>query len=131
MAITPVQAMVPEVGNAVEPSPQTPDGKTLDPKMVKAAHDFEAYVMGYVFQSAAEAVPQSEFSGGGMANNVFQSMFIQEVTAKSATGEKGCGLADMMLRQWSRGPHGIPNQMGAINKELDNSHVYESVNERI
>jgi len=66
---------------------------------VKAAREFESFFVGYVFQTAMEAIPKSDDMGGGMGNDIYSSLFVQEAATRAASG-KGIGLADQIARMF-------------------------------
>lgn len=70
-------------------------------KLATAAKNFEAYITSYVFSAAYESLPQNEFSGS-QAENMYQSLFINETMTQQAKHGGGGGLAEMMLKQFRR-----------------------------
>lgn len=77
-------------------------GKLTDKeKLEKSVREFEAYFVGYVFEQAHKAVPKSGFLGDGSHEDMFQSMFIQEIAKEGEKTSHGFGLAEAMLRQLS------------------------------
>ncbi|MBI4239271.1 MAG: peptidoglycan DD-metalloendopeptidase family protein [Deltaproteobacteria bacterium] len=75
--------------------------------MVKAARDFEAFFLGFVYERAYESIPKSELMGGGMADSMYHALFMQEVTAQGVKSGEGVGLAKMLMKQWDRHPGGF------------------------
>lgn len=72
-------------------------------KSFKAAKDFESFFVGYVFQTAFQSIPKSEMMDGGMGNEIYQGMFVEQVTQKAVEG-KGLGLAEQLTRGMSLSP---------------------------
>lgn len=63
----------------------------------KAAQNFEAFFVGYIFQTAYEAIPKSELTEeGGMGNEMYHSLFIQETVSKIINSGHGFGLANQL-----------------------------------
>lgn len=76
--------------------------KTIQDKwesMQKSARDFEAYFVGSIFQAAYSSIEKSDLLGGSNSNELYQSLFIEEMTKAGANSPKGFGLADAMLKQ--------------------------------
>ncbi|MBX7147964.1 rod-binding protein [bacterium] len=70
-------------------------------EMKQSAKDFEAYFVGSIFQSAYQSIEKSDLFEGGSANELYQSLFIEEMTKAGANSPRGFGLADAMLKQVS------------------------------
>lgn len=65
--------------------------------MRKAAEQFESFFMSQIMEQAYKSIDKSEFSSGGSGEDMFQSMFMQEVSQQGASAGKGFGLADMIM----------------------------------
>lgn len=110
-AVTAVADAVPSGLPSLDPA------ESPDPGTVKAARDFEAFFLGFVYERAYESIPKSELMGGGMADSMYHALFMQEVTAQGVKSGEGVGLAKMLLQQWDRRPGGFsppPTPPGAL-----------------
>ena len=64
----------------------------------QAAHEFEAFFIGFVFNTVFKSMPKSGFLSGGSANEVYNSMFMQELgNDLTKNPAKGLGLARQMM----------------------------------
>jgi len=104
-----------------------------DAKMQKAARDFEAYFVGYIFDTAQASIPKTDLSGeegeGSSSNSqdVFQSMFIQEIAKKGAVSGRGFGIAESMLRQVKGRQSTTDTQASQISLQVEKSPQDNSV----
>ena len=75
------------------------EGSSSREEAMNAAKQFEAFFTGYVFQTAYEAIPKDEgFLGGGMADEIYGSLFIQQAASGSILSGQGLGMAHQMVR---------------------------------
>ncbi len=66
----------------------------------KAATQFEALFMQMVLKSMRDASPKSDLMGGGSSEEMYTSMFDQQLATKMAAS--GTGLAEVLTRQLTR-----------------------------
>lgn len=99
--LSPVDFSMPETTPQAS-KPSSPE------ETVRAAKQFESFFVGFVFQTAYEAVPKSEFMNGGLGEDIFSSMFIEQVAAEMASGKKSLGLSEQIARQRGHG-QGLEN----------------------
>jgi peptidoglycan hydrolase FlgJ len=76
---------------AIQESPE-------DKKLRKACADFEAVLLNYMFQSMKKTVPGDTLFGGGLQKDIYDSMYLQEVSAKIAH-DQSMGIGDALYRQ--------------------------------
>ncbi|MCQ8241939.1 rod-binding protein [Rhizosaccharibacter radicis] len=98
------KALFPAGGGPVAAAdPAAPDAtKAADPKLLKAAQDFEAMTIAQLLQPMFDTVhPSDGFFGGGAGEETFRPMLVSEM-AKEMERHGGIGLAqpvyDEMLR---------------------------------
>ena len=85
--------------SAVPPTAGPVQGSDLNPKVMKAAKDFEAMRIGQLLQPMFDTVDQSqELFGGGAGESNFKPMLITEV-AKQVESHGGFGLAQGIYGQ--------------------------------
>ena len=63
----------------------------------EAAKNFESFFVGYVFQQVFQSIPKSEFMDGGPGHDIYQSMFVEELSSKIAN--QGLGLAKQIEKK--------------------------------
>jgi flagellar protein FlgJ len=83
--------------------------KAIDPenrKLKTACNDFEAILVQFMFKSMKKTVPETGFLGGGYQQDMYESMFFQEVATKLAR-ERGFGIGEALYRQLQK--HAIKN----------------------
>ena len=86
--------------NAV-PAATTPaaQGSEVNPKVMKAAQDFEAMTIGQLLQPMFDTVDQSQgLFGGGAGESNFKPMLVTEM-AKQVESHGGFGLAQGIYQQ--------------------------------
>lgn len=81
-------------GKAVESNSQTQKLK----KLKKAAQQFEAVFLSQVLKSMRQTVPEGGLLQRGLANEIYESMFDEEISMKMAEGQTR-SFADMIFRQ--------------------------------
>ena len=72
-----------------------------DEKLKKACTDLEALFINQIFKSMRQTVPKAGLLGGGSGEEIFQSLFDQELS-RSLAQQKGMGLGQMIYRQMTR-----------------------------
>ncbi len=81
---------------AVAPAAQ---GSEVNPKVMKAAQDFEAMTIGQMLQPMFDTVDQSGgLFGGGAGESNFKPMLVTEM-AKQVESHGGFGLAEGIYQQ--------------------------------
>ena len=81
------------------PSPTQPAPTPLDPKMMKAAQDFEAMAIGQMLEPMFDTVDTAKgLLGGGAGEENFKPMLITEM-AKQVEQRGGLGLANGIYAQ--------------------------------
>ncbi len=88
---------VPITGSSVEWSHLKNANAATPETSKKAAAEFEAFMIGYIFNLAYKTVPKSGLLGDGSTEEIYQSMFINEVATKVAESGRGFGLAQQLL----------------------------------
>ncbi len=68
-------------------------------KIEKVARDFESYFVGYIFEMASRSIPKEGFLGGSSQEQMYQSMFVQQLSSEGAKSPQGFGLAQQLIRQ--------------------------------
>lgn len=74
------------------------DREKSDAKLRKACADFEGVLLQYMFESMKKTVGEGGVFGGGAQQRMYESMFIQEVSATLAR-KSGIGIGDALYRQ--------------------------------
>lgn len=99
-------------------------------QLEKASRDFEAFVMGYIFDSAsasnaeAEGGEEGDESLNSNGSDTYQSMLIQNLSQEGAKSPNGFGLARYLMHQiQARGGPVPTNGAGAGEKAGKNSEV--------
>jgi len=72
-----------------------------DEKLKKACTDLEALFIHQIFKSMRQTIPKTGLLGGGSEEEIFQSLFDQELS-RSLAQRKGMGLGQMIYRQMTR-----------------------------
>jgi flagellar protein FlgJ len=67
-------------------------------KLKKACDDFEALLIQFMFKSMKKTVPGNGILDGGYQQDMYESMFFQEVATKLAR-ERGFGFGETLYRQ--------------------------------
>lgn len=77
-------------------------------KMEKAAKDFEAQFITYVFDTIQKSIPRDEDSptGGSFQTQMFQSMFVEGLSGSISQSHRGFGIAESILKQVPSGRAG-------------------------
>ena len=84
------------VPTVAAPAPQGPE---VNPKVMKAAQDFEAMTIGQLLQPMFDTVDQSQgLFGGGAGESNFKPMLVSEM-AKQVESHGGFGLAQGIYQQ--------------------------------
>ena len=85
--------------SAIPPTAGPTQGSDVNPKVMKAARDFEAMTIEQLLQPMFDTVDQSqELFGGGAGESNFKPMLITEM-AKQVESRGGFGLADGIYGQ--------------------------------
>ena len=67
-------------------------------KLRQACSDFEAIILERSLRIARESVPEGGLLGGGFAEEMYRSMYDNELARKMAQG-KGMGFGELLYRQ--------------------------------
>lgn len=67
-------------------------------KLRQACADFEAILVKQMLSIMRESIPKSELFDGGFQEEIYQSMYDQEIAKKIAYG-KGIGVGEALYRQ--------------------------------
>ena len=79
--------------------PPAAQGSEVNPKVMKAAQDFEAMTIGQLLQPMFDTVDQSQgLFGGGAGESNFKPMLVSEM-AKQVESHGGFGLARGIYQQ--------------------------------
>lgn len=84
-----------------------------DAKLRQACKEMESVFMSYLMKSMRSTVKPTDIFGSEKEESMFRDMLDDEV-AKSASKQKGIGIADMLYNQLSR----IDNQSTTTEKTL-------------
>lgn len=76
-------------------------GARTDAELRKACEELESVFLEQLLKEMRRTVPKDDLFSGGRGEDVFQSMFDQEI-AKKMAGRGGIGLAEILVRQLSR-----------------------------
>lgn len=76
-------------------------GADADAELRNACEQLESVFLEQLLQEMRRTVPQDDLFGGGRGEDLFQSMFDQEI-AEEMAGRGGIGLAEILYRQLSR-----------------------------
>ena len=79
-------------------SPNQRGARGDDEKLKKACMDLEALFIHQILKSMRQTLPKSGLIGGGSGEEIFQSLFDQELS-RSLTQRNGMGLGQMIYRQ--------------------------------
>ena len=82
-------------------SKKTSTSKAIGPedqKLKTACDDFEALLIQFMFKSMKKTVPGNGILSGGYQQDMYESMFFQEVATKLAR-ERGLGIGEVLYRQ--------------------------------
>ncbi len=82
-----------------------------DKKLKEACADFESILMGMMLKTMRSALPGDSIFEKGLADDIYQSMYDQNLTEKIAKGPNNLGLGDQLYRQLSR-------NKGSINSDI-------------
>lgn len=77
------------------------DREKSDSKLRNACADFEGVLLQYMFETMKRTVGEGGVFGGSVRQEMYESMFIQEVSATLAR-DRGVGLGDALYRQLKR-----------------------------
>lgn len=72
-----------------------------DAELKKACADFESVFVQKMFEGMRKTIPKSGLLDGGMQEEIYTSMFDEELSKLVANG-KGMGLGDMMYRHMQK-----------------------------
>lgn len=72
-----------------------------DAELKKACADFESVFMQKMLEGMRKTIPKSGLLDGGMQEEIYTSMFDEELSKLVANG-KGMGLGDMMYKQMQK-----------------------------
>ena len=76
---------------------------TKDKEELKTVcQDFEAILLDYMLKSMRNTVTKSKLLDGGLKQEIFESMYDQEISNYIAHSDKSMGLGDMLYKQLSR-----------------------------
>ncbi len=64
----------------------------------KAAKKFEAYYVGFVYQTGMNSIPKSEDLGNSINQEVYQGFFSQAISDQVEKSPRGIGLAEMIMK---------------------------------
>jgi Rod binding domain-containing protein len=86
---------------SLSPSTKEPAGQRVDAeKLKKACSDFESIFITKLLKTMRQTVPRSGLFGAGTAQEMYQSLFDEEIS-KSLARHGGIGLGDMLFRSLS------------------------------
>jgi hypothetical protein len=75
-----------------------PPKEEIDPKVMKAANDFEAMVIGQMLQPMFESLDSDGMFGGGSGERMFRPMLVDQY-AQTMAKAGGIGIAQAVARE--------------------------------
>lgn len=94
--------MIPTVQESAAPQrPAQAQEKGLA-KLQEIAKSFESVFLQMIMKSMRSTVKKSGFLGGGQAESMFTGLFDSEVADRGGRHGKGLGIADMILKRYSK-----------------------------
>jgi Rod binding domain-containing protein len=94
-----------------------------DRRLKKQCVKFEGILLEYMFKSMQQTVGEGGIFGKSFQRQMYQSMFIQKVSA-SLAGSSGLGLADQLYRQETgRPPKGTQAPDKVIQNQNDSKEI--------
>lgn len=84
---------------------------------VQAARQMESFFISIMMKSMRKALPKNGLFGGGQGEDTFTEMLDAEYSKLASTREKSFGIADSIIRKYSKylGPtneQGVNNEKG-------------------
>ena len=76
--------------------------KQNDTKLKNACKDFEAILINNMLSAMRKTINKEKFLGGGLKQEIFESMYDQEISSIIAHGKKTMGLGEMLYKQVSK-----------------------------
>ncbi len=73
-----------------------------DKELKEACKDFEAILLNYMLKSMRNTVEKSDILNGGLKQEIFESMYDQEIATHIAHSNKNTGLGDMLYKQLNK-----------------------------
>jgi flagellar protein FlgJ len=98
--MTTIPGMTPELRGAMMARP-LPALKAEGGDVAKAAGDFEACLLGIMMQSLFEGVPTDGLTGGGLSEQIFRSLLLDEY-GKTLARHGGLGLQKAIVSSVER-----------------------------
>lgn len=74
-----------------------------DKKLEQACDDFEAVLLGYMLKTMRQTVPESSLFESSNQQEIFQSMFDQEIATNISRSEKSLGIGDALYNELKNG----------------------------
>ncbi|MGE3142977.1 MAG: rod-binding protein [Hyphomonadaceae bacterium] len=96
-----------EAGIPITGAPHAAQLAPATPAMRKAAEDFESMVLSQLLQPMFEALKTDGLGGGGMGEEMFRPMLVEEY-AKSIAHGGGVGLARSIIEELQRIQNAAP-----------------------
>lgn len=69
---------------------------------VKAAHEFEGFMLGQMYKSMYNSVQKSELFGSGKQTEIFMGMYIDEASKMMSQGAQSSSLSAMLIKQYEQ-----------------------------
>lgn len=91
---------------------EAPGADMEDAKLRKACEELETVFVEYLIREMRKAVPKDRLFGGGRGEEIFQSMFDQEIAKKISAGG-GIGLGSILYEELSRHKHQVHKKHSA------------------
>jgi flagellar protein FlgJ len=83
------------------------------PALQKGVEEFESFFLYFMLKVMRESVPQTSLFGGGPAQEIYTSLFDEEIS-KAMAVRGGLGLSDLLLKELSSP---IPSEGGSRRRE--------------
>lgn len=78
------------------------DKLAKEEKLKKACAEFESIFINNLLKTMRASIPKSTFLHGGLDEDIYTSMFDQEVARKMASG-RGIGIGEQIYKQFTKG----------------------------
>lgn len=83
----------------IESIEQTKDDKALK----DACKEFESIFLSMMFKEMKNTVPEGGFIEKSTGEDIFEDMYVEELSKEISGGEQSLGIADMLYQQFKNG----------------------------
>ncbi len=74
-----------------------------DEALMEACREFEALFLSMMFKEMKKTVPESGLVEKSLGTQIFEDMYIEEISNEISKKDSGLGIADMMYQQFKQG----------------------------